>query len=301
MDLLQLKYFQVVAKYEHMARAAEELHIAQPTLSKAISRLEGDLGVHLFDRHGRSIKLNKLGGAFLTRVNRIFVELEAGKQELADMMEYQRLNISVALNIPSLLPFLLKGFLSRYPKLNLRTEIGSTNDMKNKLEEGIVDFCISSPPISGNHIEAIHLLTEEIFLNVPKGHKFANRKEIDLCEAVEESFITFKKDHGIRNLTENLCHQAGFNPQIVYEGDITTSLTDLVHIGLGVALLPASHNWSPAIANPPIYVHIKQPTCERVIGMSFIQNRYLPKAARNFKDYVIEYFGACLKNKGCAN
>lgn len=290
MDLLQLKYFQAVAKYEHMARAAEELHIAQPTLSKAISRLESDLGVRLFDRQGRRIKLNQFGNVFLARVDRIFTELEEGKQELDDMAEYQRLNISVALNIPSLLPSLLKGFLARYPKMNLRTEIGSTSDMKRKLEDGIVDFCISSPPFTGDNIEYIQLLTEEIFLNVPKGHKFSNRREIDLSEAAGESFISFKKDYGIRNLTESLCHQAGFDPNIVYEGDITTSLTELVNIGLGVALLPATHKWSSSIANPPIYIHIRHPVCERVIGISFIRGRYLPKAARKFKDYAIKYF-----------
>lgn len=290
MDLLQLKYFQVVAKYEHMAHAAEELHIAQPTLSKAISRLEGDLGVYLFDRRGRKIRLNEFGTVFLARVNRIFTELEEGKQELADMAEYQCLNISVALNIPSLLPYLLKGFLSKYPKLNLRTEIGSTNEMKNKLEDSTVDFCISSPPITGENIESVPLLTEEIFLNVPEGHRLADRKEIDLCEATGESFITFKKDYGIRNLTESFCRQAGFAPNIVYEGDITDSLTDLVNIGLGVALLPATHHWSPALINPPIYVHIRRPVCERAIGISYVRDRYLPKAARKFKDYVIEYF-----------
>ena len=290
MDLLQLKYFQVVARYEHMAHAAEELHIAQPTLSKAISRLENDLGVDLFDRQGRRIILNKYGNIFLKRVNRIFTELEAGKQELNDMADCQKLNISVALNIPSLLPSLLEGFLTKYPKINLHTEIGSTNEMEQELKNGIVDFCISSPPLTGKNIESIRLLIEKIYLFVPRKHKFAERNEIDLSEAREESFIAFKKGFGIRDLTESFCHEAGFNPKIVYEGDITDSLTELVDIGLGVALLPAPHKWSHPSNHSSIPINISNPKCKRIIGLSFIRERYLPRAARKFRDYVIKYF-----------
>jgi DNA-binding transcriptional LysR family regulator len=87
MDLLQLKYFQTVARSEHMTRAAEELHISQPSLSKVISNLEEDLGVPLFERIGRQIKLSHFGKAFLSRVERIFLELEDGKRELSDMLE----------------------------------------------------------------------------------------------------------------------------------------------------------------------------------------------------------------------
>lgn len=90
MDLLQLKYFQVVARLEHMTRAAEELHISQPSLSKMISRLEKHLGVPLFDRHGKQIRLNRFGKIFLNRVDRVFAELEEGQYELADLTGLER-------------------------------------------------------------------------------------------------------------------------------------------------------------------------------------------------------------------
>jgi DNA-binding transcriptional LysR family regulator len=85
MELLQLHYFQTVARLEHMTKAAEELKIAQPSLSKTISRLEEDLGAPLFNRQGRNIRLNQFGKVFLTRVDRIFRELEEGKREIRDM------------------------------------------------------------------------------------------------------------------------------------------------------------------------------------------------------------------------
>jgi transcriptional regulator, LysR family len=98
MNLLQLKYFLTVARCEHMTRAAEELHIAQPSLSKVISKLEEELGVLLFERVGRQIKLNHFGKAFLNRVERVFLELDNGKRELSDMSINESSYISIAAN-----------------------------------------------------------------------------------------------------------------------------------------------------------------------------------------------------------
>lgn len=94
MELLHLKYFQIVAKHEHMTQAAEELCISQPSLSKVVNRLEEELGVPLFDRQGRNIRLNAFGKAFLKRVERVFRELEDGKKEITDMNGLEQGRIS---------------------------------------------------------------------------------------------------------------------------------------------------------------------------------------------------------------
>src|SRR5947209_1548231 len=81
-DLLQLRYFQAVAHHQHVSRAAAELHVAQPALSRSIARLETELGVPLFDRHGRRVQLNRFGTMFLARVARAIGELDQGQHEL---------------------------------------------------------------------------------------------------------------------------------------------------------------------------------------------------------------------------
>jgi DNA-binding transcriptional LysR family regulator len=96
MDLLQLHYFQTVARLEHVTRAAEELRVAQPALSKTIARLEAELGVPLFDRRGRRVALNAGGRAFLRHVHRVFREVEDGRQELADLAGLARGTVTVA-------------------------------------------------------------------------------------------------------------------------------------------------------------------------------------------------------------
>jgi DNA-binding transcriptional LysR family regulator len=289
MELTQLKYFQTVAKYEHMSRAAAELHIAQPSLSKAISQLEQSLGACLFERQGRQIKLNKFGRVFKSHVDRILLEFEDSKRELSDMMRNQNSRVTVASNNLPAFPKLLKGFLELYPDIAFRHILGSTAKMKQQLENGKVDLCISSPPIEGPFIECKPLFTEEIFLIVPKGHKFAGRGSINLIEAANEPFISLREGFGMRDLTEKFCGQAGFTPNIVFEIDSVTKLVELVNIGFGVALHPIPRfNEIPELC--PIPLQIKEPNCSRTTGISFIQNRYLPQTARQFKDYIIDYF-----------
>lgn len=286
MDLLQLKYFQTVARHEHMTRAANELHIAQPSLSKVITRLENDLGVPLFDRTGRQIRLNQFGKVYLNRVERIFLELENGRRELSNMLGNENTKISLAMNNLFSLSKILEGFLKLHPNTSFCQTIGSTNKMQQQLLDGYVDICISSPPIEGDGIECIPLVTEEIFLIVPHGHKFANRNEINLIEAANEQFINFKEGFGIRDLTDKLCRQAGFTPNIVFESDIALNLLDLVNNNLGIALLPIlqCRDWPEKI---PVPLHIKDPICNRVIALSYVQGRYLPQVTKHFIDYII--------------
>lgn len=291
MDLLQLKYFQTVARYEHMTHAAEDLHIAQPSLSKVISNLEAELGVPLFERIGRQIRLNHFGKAFLNRVERIFLELEDSKSELSDMLKNESLKISIAVN--NLGPFykLLEGYLKLYPNTIFRQTMGSTVKMQQQLQNGEVDFCISSPPIEGDFIECIPLETEEIFLLVPSGHKFAKYDEISLIEAANEPFISLKEGFGIRDLTEELCYQAGFSPNIIFETDISANLMEMVNSNMGVALLPILQ-WNVIPQNKSVPIHIKEPVCNRIIALSFIKGHYLTEASIQFKDYLIDYFKA---------
>ena len=115
MELQQLRYFLTVARLEHMTRAAEELHITQPSLSITISRLEESLGVPLFDRYRRQIKLNEFGKAFLRRVERIFDELEEGKRELLDLAGLEHGTVSVASTSMGILKDLIDSFLTQYP------------------------------------------------------------------------------------------------------------------------------------------------------------------------------------------
>jgi DNA-binding transcriptional LysR family regulator len=291
MDLLQLRYFQTVARTEHITKAAEELHISQPSLSKIISKLEKDLDVPLFDRKGRQIKLSIYGNAFLPKVNRIFMELESGINELSDMKGKENNKVSVAINVMSFFPEIYMEYLKLFPNTCVRQTSGTLREMRQQLENGTIDYCISSPPIKAPNIEYINLSTEELCLIVPQGHKFANRKSINLDEAADEQFLCVKEGFGMRDLTEKMCYQAGFSPNIIFESDTASRTAELVNRGFGIALYPVPLRKTREFEYLT-FLHIKRPVCTREIGLSFVRNHYMSKSARKFKDFVIDYFNA---------
>ncbi len=291
MDLLQMKYFQTVARLEHMTQAARQLSIAQPSLSQMIARLEEELGVSLFDRQGRQIRLNSFGRAFLWHVERILGELEEAKQEIADMAGIDRGCIALAIVIPHILPELLHSFLSDHPHVTFRLfHQHSSQTVLQQLEQGEIDLCITSPSIEQPNIDWIPLMRDEIYLMVPPEHPLAKRKSINLHEVEHEPFISLKPGHTMRTLTDSFCQQAGFTPRMAFEGDDSSTIRSLITTGIGVGF--ASDLMLRGIPHPTISValHIKEPRCQRIIGLAWRKDHYQSLVAQQFRTFVIQYF-----------
>lgn len=289
MDLLQLKYFRVVAQTEHMTKAAEMLYIAQPSLSQMIGRLEEELGVPLFDRQGRQIRLNRFGRAFLEHVDRLLAELEEGQRKVRDMAGLGQGQVSLTVTALRLMPEILSSFLARYPQVSFQLSQGSTMQMQSQLESGEIDLCISALPITHPGIQWRPLLTEEIFLVVPPRHRLAGRGTVPLCEVAHETFVSVPPGNGLRDLMDMLCKEAGFTPHVRYEGDEPAAIYDLVDAGLGIAFAPAIA-WKQAGKPGETWLHITDPICQRTLGLAWHKERYLSQAARSFRQFVIEYF-----------
>lgn len=292
MELQQLKYFQTVARLEHFTHAAEELYISQPSLSRSMARLEEELGAPLFDREGRQVRLNRLGRTFLRRVERAFYELEEGQRELADLIGPERGLVALAFLHTvgtRLLPALLSAFRAEHAQISFRLYQNSAGVMLSQLEEGEIDLCITSPLYDKPGLGWAHLMTEEIFLAVPANHPLASRRSVHLREAADESFISLKPGYALRNISDSLCRQAGFEPKVAFEGEEITTARGLVAAGLGVALVPALA-WQGVTDPLPVRLHIEEPICQRTISLAWVEGRYLSAAARLFRDFVIEHF-----------
>ena len=299
MDLIQLKYFQVVARLENVTRAAEELHIAQPSLSNTIARLEKSVGVPLFERQGRGIRLNQFGEVFLQRVKRIFDELEQAKRELADMAGLECGSVTVGATTSQILPDVFGEYLTYYPNVKFRLiQVAGRLEIPQKLINGEFDLCISSLPIeqpTGQfEIHREPLVTEEIFLAVPPNHHLAGRNSIQLSEIANESFISPAKEDGLRDIINKFCRQAGFVPNIVFESSTTEVICSLVKTGLGVAFLPAFW-WNEKNADSLVKLHITNPSLQRTIWLSWVKDRYLSAATHNFSKFMIDYFSQAKK------
>ncbi len=292
MDLAQLKYFQMVARLEHFTRAAEELYISQPSLSRAIARLEEELGAPLFDREGRQVRLNRLGRTFLRRVDRVFVEIEEGKREMQDLIGPEHGLVALAFLHTvgaQLLPEMLRAFREQHPHVTFQLSQNSTSFMLNQLEAGEIDMCIATPVPGHEGLGWAELMKEELFLAVPPGHRLAEYESVDLAEAAEEDFICLKSGYGMRSISDDLCHQAGFSPKVAFEGEELATVRGLVAAGLGVALVPTL-GWQGVSDPMPVRIHIRKPISERTISLAWVENRYLPAAAGLFRQFVMKYF-----------
>lgn len=285
MDILQLKYFQTVARFQHMTRAAEELHIAQPSLSKTISLLEKELGISLFDRRGKYIFLNEYGKIFLEKVDKIFLLLEDSKKELKDLSQKESGNIRLAiLSASKFLP----DFLSRFNRLHPHISFDLIQHFSSLASNFDFDLCITASKFEPSDKNCISLLKEEIFLAVPSSHPLAEKESIILSEASKENFISLRKGHVLRGITDSLCDLAGFTPNIIFESDDPATLRGLIGAGQGVAFLPEI-SWGITDGSMKL-LHIEKPAASRTIYIKWPDNRYLSSSSKLFLDFIKNYF-----------
>ncbi|TVY11189.1 LysR family transcriptional regulator [Paenibacillus cremeus] len=295
MELLQLKYFQTTAELEQITKAAKALKIAQPSLSKTIARLEEHVGVPLFDRQGRNIQLNAYGKVFLKRVNRIFQELEEAQNEIRDMAGLERGNITLAVSLTNLLPEMLGAFLELYPDVHFRQVVEPITMMKQLLERGEVDMCLTFAEIEGPEIEWRPLRTEPIHLFVPDSHPLAGRTSVSLKELKDEAFIGLRPGYWFRELTDSLILKAaGFTPQTTIEVDEVDAVLLLLKKGHGIVLAP-DLAWRSRIDLKQNKLTITDLGGSLTLGLAWSKNHYLSSAAQRFHEFIVDYFGNFLE------
>lgn len=287
MELLQLQYFLTVARLEHVTEAARHLHVTQSSLSKTIQRLEEDLGVPLFDRVGRKLRLNESGSRFLLRAERALFELDQGKQELNDLSSSEQGTIELAVNTASMLPNILREFRKKKPNIQFHVQMLTTREMVAHLHRGDIDFCLSSPSLEGEDIECQILYRDPILVAVPKSHRLAGRSSVTLSELKEEWFVGVKKGYGTRDLVDSICKKAGFEPKFVYEGDEPARINALVEAEIGIAFIPGTaRNQNGQI----VYLQVEENELVREIALLWHKSRYVSRAAQSFREVVVDYF-----------
>ncbi|MVU81973.1 LysR family transcriptional regulator [Nocardia sp. ET3-3] len=288
MDLLQLRYFRMVARTENISRVAEELRVAQPSLSRTITRLESDLGVPLFDREGRRLRLNQFGKAFLTRVDRALDELEDGRRELADLAGLERGGVAIGAENLKLLHPVVANFVGAHPGARVRLFSGTTADVTARVVAGELDLGVISQSRSTPGLGGQELLDEEVLLAVAPNHPLAQRGRVAVTELASEPFITTSPDYWQRTVLDRVFSRAGLRPMIVCEGDDPTAVRSLIATGFGIGLLPALARDYPG---PDVaWLHLDEVYCRRTLHLVWRTDAYLSLAARRFRDLTAETF-----------
>ncbi|WP_419997379.1 LysR family transcriptional regulator [Streptomyces boninensis] len=289
----RLAQFAAVARHEHVTRAAAELGVPQSSLSRAIVRLEEDLGVALFARHGRTVSLTPAGRDFLASVEGALGEVgRAAESVRADAdPAYGKVAFGFLHTLgPETVPELIRGFRIEHPRVRFTLVQGYGEWLIERLREGELDLCLASPVPDAPDLRARRLAEQRLRLVVPDDHRLAARKRVRLAEAAEEVFVTLEPGYGMRRITDDLCAQAGFTPKIAFEGEEAETLRGLVAAGLGVALLPP-----PAVARPGVVeLTISAPRAVREIGVAWVAGHSDPPPVAAFKRFLLGRKGQLL-------
>lgn len=287
MDIRHLRYFEAVARHSHVTRAAEELDIAQPALSKQISQLEKELDVALFDRIGRNVRLTEAGEALLPHARTILAQIEAARAEMAERVGLRRGR--VALGTPptvgtQLLPQVLALFNQHYPGIEFRLHEAGVQALLELLEAGLADMAIVALPVEDTLITVQELFTEELVVVVPKRHPLSNQRTIALADLRGESWVLSPKSYGLRETMLHACQRAGFIPRVVLDGGEMDMLLHLVAAGVGVTLVP---RLAVEEGSGVSVLHIHDQQLQRSLGLVWHTERTTSPAARALRAFLV--------------
>lgn len=291
MEFRQLQYTLQIAAERNFSRAAEKLHIAQPSLSQQLSKLEKELGVLLFQRNTSTVELTHAGVTFVEQAQKIVDAMELLRQEMSDISQLRKGKVvvgSMPITGSHLLPHVLPAFQQAYPDIEVTLLEDSGITLEKLTASGKADLSLLSLPLQESSLSYVKIGEERIDLAVPPNHPLAHRgtpghlRPVRIDELRDEPFVVLKKGQGFRKLTFDLCEQAGFDPQVVFESTNIETLQSLVATGMGITLVPRFIARAPRSEFVPVYVPLADPTPSRTLVVAYRQGRVLSKADRSF-------------------
>lgn len=251
LELRQLKYAVKIAEEKNFSRAAEKLHIAQPSLSQQIAKLEKELGVRLFRRNTNSVEPTYAGNLFVHKAQKVLDTVEQMQKEMDDISQMRKGKLMVG-SLPitgsHILPSVLPEFKKKYPNIDISLIEDTSAHLELLTATGQTDISLLSLPLQDQSLHYIKIIEEEIWLCVPPHHPLAQKHKQDcnfrvvIKDLRQESFIGLKKGQGFRQIAMDLCAEAGFIPKIVFESSNIDTIQSLVAAGMGIAFVP---KWLP--------------------------------------------------------
>lgn len=294
MELKHLRFFKRTAELQHMTKAASELQISQPFLSRAIAELEEDLGVKLFDHVGRGIVLNDCGKAYYERISAVFRELEDARREVNEMSNRVGNSLTIVTSSGMYVPKLLERLRRTDEGILVHVYSAPQHKIARILENGQVDYAISCPPVEERGIDTELLMQEEGAIIYPAGHWLSGCKAVTLHQIADEPFVCGAPGYGTRVATDMFFSQYGITMNLAVETTDTRAIFDYVESGAGISITGKSivlqndkfKNQFASI-DPPLGAGV---------GLSRLPGRYQTRATQVFLEVVREYFNDLSKS-----
>ncbi|MFD7169894.1 LysR family transcriptional regulator [Streptomyces violascens] len=290
MQFQQLTYFVAVAETRHFTRAAERVHVSQPSLSQQIKALENELGAELFSRARGNIALTDAGEALLPLARRILADADTARIEVQELAQLRRGRVRLGAT-PSLctglLPDVLRAFHDRHPGIQLLIEEGGSHDLVRELARGALDLALIVLPLPAGSpaLTTIELLQEDLVVvssaaEAPPG----SGSSVRIADLRDAPLVMFRHGYDLRELTVAACRAEGFEPAFTVEGGEMDAVLGFVRAGLGVAVVPSM---VAARARDLRVTPLARPGLRRTIALAHRSDVDPPRAARELQRVLL--------------
>ena len=291
METDSLRWFQQVADGTTVTEVSELESVTQSGVSRALARLEAEIGTPLLQRSGRILRMTHAGSVFKRHVDAMLHQLDDGIAAVSQLIEPDTGTVALAFQHSLgtwLVPDLVRSFRTAHP--HVRFQLTQVRDELHSapLAGGQADLEIGTRRSHEPAIPIRRIALEPLRLALARDHELAGQPRLRLAEVSDEPFVSLRPTSALRRLTDSLCDEAGFQPDVVFEGDDLSTVRGFVAAGLGVAIVPAPRAGSPEAASGPVlYREIIDSGAVREITLMWSAERRLLPAADLFRRHII--------------
>lgn len=287
MRIRDLEWLVALAEHRHVTDTAAVLGVSQPTLSRALSRVEEELGVRLFERVPEGLVTSPHGTYVAAAARDLVARYRQLTAEVVARLDPDRGVVRLAFldsMATSLVPKLLRGFHQEAPGVRVELSQEPGHRIRDDFAAGAVDLAVTASR-PGEHFGWLPLQHERLVLVVPPSHRLRQRKRIGLAELAGEEMVTTPVGFGFRSLVDGLLAEAGVAVQVSFESADLATIEGLVAAGLGVAIVPENF----AGLSGTVGIALTSRGARRTVGLTWRTDRELEPAAARFRDFVASF------------
>lgn len=288
MDVRQLKYFLVTAQLEHVTHAARKLSIAQPALSQSLHRLEAELGVKLFVREGRNLRLTEEGAYLRDKLSPIVAELDSACAGLEALAKAEASTVNLCIATASVIAV---DAIGTFAPQHAETRFDVNRDDASPRNDIIIDTVQNADGKSGKtDIANSHAdFAERVCIAIPASRPHG--EAIALDKLADARFISLAGSRRFRSICDKLCANRGFEPDVMFESDNPAVVRKMISLGLGVGFWP-ERSWGPVNGDDVIVLPLADDTFSRTIHLELTPRGIEKEAARTFFEHLVEHFAS---------
>ncbi len=291
MDTDALRWFQQIADGVTMTEVGQIEYVTQSGISRALGRLEAEVGAQLLRKSGRNLRMTVAGSAFKRHVDALLHQLDDGLAAVDQLVDPETGTVVLAAQLSLgtwLVPNLVSSFRVAHPDVQFELRQVRDELTTSVLQDSRLDLEITTVRPTDRAVQWHRLLQEPLWLAVPREHVLAGREHVLLAELSGERFIMLRRPSLLRRQSEHLCERAGFSPAVAFEGEDIPTLRGFVTAGLGVAIVPALHQGSPdALTGAVHHLRLDDTGAAREIGLGWSTDRRLLPSAELFRQHIV--------------